>query len=110
MNPDDLARILDELANRLGPGGEYVFGLAVRQAAIEGWTSLSLLVGGVVAFGAGALRFDWSTEEVTPSFLAAAVGFLVAFGGALVFFTGGITKLLNPEYAALTDILSRIVP
>jgi hypothetical protein len=34
MNPDDLARILDDLGRRVGPAGERVFELAVRQQVI----------------------------------------------------------------------------
>lgn len=34
MNPDDLARILDDIGQRIGPAGERVFELAVRQQVI----------------------------------------------------------------------------
>lgn len=34
MSPDDLAKILDELGKRLGPTGQHVFELAVRNVVI----------------------------------------------------------------------------
>jgi phosphoglycerol transferase MdoB-like AlkP superfamily enzyme len=122
MNPDDLARILDELGRRLGPAGEHVFALAVRQQYIEGWTWLAAL--GVLAIIAAIVTavVRWRITEYNRTNLPGSkthVGFgwrvfcygavwslffLVAF-----FFLGKIaTQLLNPEYAAIQDILRAV--
>ena len=73
MNPDDIARILDDLGQRLGPTGEYVFSLAVRQVYIDAFAGL----------------LCWLAFAVINAFLV-------------------IPDVLNPEYAALRDILGAI--
>src|SRR5258708_17084678 len=57
MSGEELAKILDELGQRLGPAGSHVFGLAVRQQFITGaiWSVVllgSAFVGVVVATAA----------------------------------------------------------
>ena len=46
MNPEDIGRVLDEIGERIGPAGEYAFGLAVRQQITLGiiWTAFWLAV------------------------------------------------------------------
>lgn len=119
MSPDDLSKILDELGQRLGPAGGHVFELAVRQAIIDGVMSL---VGGVVylaAFLVGVVlavritrrpassdRDDFVTREMAPVLflLVGGIGALVAAVCAL----GGLSTLLNPEYAAIRDLLEHL--
>ena len=122
MNPDDLAAILDELGRRLGPTGEHVFGLAVRQAFIDGIVALVVTIATVACL---VLMFRWIgryvvedkakaannsyyTSSYESAYVFGGVGFLVL---ALVIVWAGsvaISNLLNPEYAALRDILGAI--
>ena len=120
VNPDDLARILDELASRLGPGGEYVFGLAVRQALIDGIIGtvvgtvilLAAVVGIGKAIGLSRSQLADNTEFMDVAFpwVFGGIIAMVPVGFGAMSLGSGLSKLLNPEYAALTDILSRIVP
>lgn len=130
MHPEDVARILDDLGQRLGPAGEYVFGLAVRQAFIDGilgtLVGVGLFVGVLViaVIGARHIRIEWARKCAQADSYSSAdpvlgVGFPAAIGGLVLALPGGfavvqllvaLPKLLNPEYAALMDILSRIVP
>jgi hypothetical protein len=133
VNPDDLARILDELGQRLGPAGAYVFGLAVRQVLIGSVLGLSLAVvtgaSGYVALRATRkhVAAEWARWNALPERekdYPHTNGRPDTLGGALWWYllpgalfiataliaTFALSRLLNPEYAALTDILSRIVP
>ena len=125
MNPDDLARILDELTSRLGPGGEYVFGLAVRQKIIEGIVGLSLILVLIGIAVVVSLVARWRINLENAKYpdpasdyhlglgwkvLAHAVIWSLTAAVVAAVGLGAMTNLLNPEYAALTDILSRIVP
>jgi hypothetical protein len=135
MNPDDLARILDELGQRLGPTGEYVFALAVRQVYIDAFlgllVSIPVLIGvtlgtlwgirasrrawaaDVKAYAEGKSR--WSLIRNQPDLVDYAFPWL--FGGMAIVVVGGVAgtlfaaslaDLLNPEYAALRDIVGAI--
>jgi hypothetical protein len=114
MNPDDLARILDELGQRLGPTGEYVFALAVRQVYIEGVVGLSMAA---VSLGIGAIvarpLYRWGTSGSSYSsrdIIATLIG-LIWGCVAAIFVINAIyqaQRLANPEYAAIRDILGAV--
>jgi hypothetical protein len=117
VNPDDLIRILDELGKRLGPTGEYVFGLAVRQVYIEavvgiGLFAFALMVGAIVI----PRVYRWQQADrsgYSERGMIATIGGLLA---AMLLF--GVTanaifqlqNVLNPEYAALRAILGTVAP
>ena len=128
MNADDLANILDELGQRLGPTGEHVFNLAVRQVVIDGAMSLllgvALLVGMVVTvvvtrrlyvvasakYEANKGRaYDYSSPP-DAAFWAFATGVVVAVQAAfaLIAFSCSIPYILNPEYQAIRSLLGAI--
>lgn len=133
MNPDDLTRILDEIGQRLGPSGEYVFALAVRQVVIDAVLTIAWVVPFLVLIAAAtawAARFTlWHYREakakadqkgsgiyrdrvdisdyVLPWLLGSTLGTMVVGAVTLMLFTQ-ISRLLNPEYAALRDILRAI--
>lgn len=116
MNPDDLARILDELGRRLGPAGEHVFELAVRQVYVDAVASgVFLLV--VVALTVWALpRIErWRTAEDADRYdgrsfvlLAPAILWCLVLLVAAYWALASVRDVLNPEYAALRDILGAI--
>lgn len=102
MSADDLAKILDELGQRLGPTGEHVFALAVRQQLIEGWLSvgggivlLVLSVLGAIVLSRRTYDFEWLFAGI-PAIVAA------------IFIAFGLPQLLNPEYAAIRDLLRAV--
>ena len=123
MNPEDLARILDELGQRLGPSGAAAFASVVTQKVNEaqawiGFYSLAssvLVVSMALLFIAGAiLAFaDRKTESVGNTiggtFLAVfLLGVPWAFAQYQLIVAG--LQLQNPTYYALRDILSAVNP
>jgi hypothetical protein len=114
VNPEDLARILDELGQRLGPTGEYVFALAVRQVYINAATSaVALLVSLLFArWAVGRIRAyvargdSYSTRDVDAGFAYAGLGLLVAATVLWAFLA--IPGVLNPEYTALRSLIGAI--
>lgn len=121
MTPEELGRLLDELGQRIGPAGEYVFQLAVRQAIAEGVIGLItglVLIAGTIAISTKATRWvlrqemghysDAFDRAFPIAILSVPTAFLLAMGWLLA--ADSITALINPEYAAIRDILSRIVP
>lgn len=136
MNADDLAKILDELGQRLGPTGEHVFQLAVRQVYID--AGLSLVVNGVgllflIGFVVAAAKFSigrWRAEvaayaegkgrwspiqrgpDMSDYLFAWVVGgflWLIFVCGMILGLVAALSRVLNPEYAALRDIIGQIV-
>lgn len=115
MTPDDIIRLLDELGQRLGPAGERVFALAVRQVYAEALVAI-LAFAVVVAVGAiAAPRLArWASGGDTYSadrplavlMLALPYGMSVIVLGCAALLT--LPGLLNPEYAALSRLLSEI--
>ena len=114
MNADDLAKILDELGQRLGPTGEYVVQLAVRQVYVEAIVTIVatalLAVAGLVV---GPRIYRWYEADEPygiremPTLVVGLlfpIAMLVGITGTLI----AIPRLLNPEYAALRDIIGAI--
>jgi hypothetical protein len=106
VNPDDIARILDDLGNRLGPAGEYVFALSVRYVVTDAILGLAFgAIAAVIAVVAARWASRQQYEEVLLGYLLAGVlGAIAALFGFL-----NLRTLLNPEYAAIRDILSRVI-
>ena len=115
MNAEELAKILDELGERLGPTGEYVFSLAVRQVTLEGWFLFVPLVFIGLVFLATAIGIvvAWLRDKISASsesdafFVAALCGIM----GVLFWFIShmSLIKILNPEWAALEKILEKVI-
>jgi hypothetical protein len=113
VNPDDIAKILDDLGQRLGPTGERVFALAVRQVTVEAVVWLALCVAiPVLLWIVTAVSVRWLSAR-DPSDADAALGMLGLF--AVIATIGGVLLgahylivLLNPEYAALEKLLGAI--
>lgn len=135
MTPEDIARILDDLGQRIGPAGEYVFQLAVRQVVITSAVGIvsSIVVLAVTgltlrwAIGFTKRRWDhdvaryaegkgrWSSIQSGPdmadygfAWAGPAIVFLVVGIGAFLTLTSSVISLLNPEYQALIRLLEAI--
>jgi len=114
LTPEQLTQLLDELGQRLGPTGEHVFRIAVGYQITS---SMMWVIPGV-------LLFVLSLVAIPLAFLCArhpgkggeADWFLMLATGSLLGISGlglaafHIPNLLNPEYAALRDILSQVTP
>ncbi len=116
MTADDLAKILDMLGQRLGPTGQYVFGLAVRQVYIDAATSAVFLIGWVLlGLVVGPRLYRYVTEDGQSAYSSRDIGGVivaVVYGlvGIMVLLVAAfaIPAVLNPEYAAIRDILSHL--
>lgn len=116
MTADELAKLLDTLGQRLGPTGQHVFELAVRQVYIDAATAaialvITLIVGAVVAPRLYRWRSaddadDAGGRDILLMFPAALYGCAVLF--MLWWALASIPAILNPEYAAIRDILHAI--
>ena len=52
MNPEDIAKLLDEIGKRVGPAGDHLFDITARQVQLEAWIGIWTVVGlilGVIA-------------------------------------------------------------
>lgn len=114
MNADDLAKILDELGRRLGPTGSHVFELAMRQIVINASISIGafviLLVIGLVA---ARPLYRWVQGNSTYGYRDMVAVVAVALYGITMlmvtwFAVAGFANLLNPEYAAIRDLLGAV--
>ena len=114
MTADDLAKVLDELGKRIGPAGEYVFGLAVRQVYIDAATSI---VFAVVTAAIWALAWprvyrwvqdgdSYSDREIVGILLGIAAFSLAII--AAVSLACSVPALFNPEYAAIRNLIGAI--
>ena len=131
MNADDLAKILDELGQRLGPTGERVFALAVQYQITSSliWAIGSAI--GLIAIAVGTVlcarltirnwraavaKTDKNAYFATDPDMADYV-FPWLLGGsafgiaALVLIsvlTSSLVTLANPEYSALRGLIESI--
>lgn len=131
MTPEQITNLLDQLGQRLGPAGQHIFDLAVRQVYIDAAIGLgfSLVALAITLWGTlKAVQFtkahwvkaheayqngtgysrkpDWDDYVIPWAF----VGFVLFFvAGFLVWVAlASLSSLLNPEYAALMNILRAV--
>lgn len=99
---------LSELAQAAGGLGEEAWPFLVRQAVVEGWCSLAIVVFTaiicILSADLGALD-DWDSFGLCIIAILSALGLLI--GGAF-FFCEGLPRILNPEYYAIKDLLSLV--
>ncbi len=108
MNADDIARILDELQQRLDGPARYLFDITIRQVLIEALIPWVCLVPALIIFVLTYRRVhDWD-DPTTAGVFALILG--IAVGLSLVTGVSTLPHLLNPEYAALERLLSLVVP
>jgi len=116
MTPDQIAAILNDLGTRLGPAGQQAFALAVREQYIEGIIGLLLVIPGVICLWACRWTVGWMRRDkgsYSNDREPVAAGAVLLFGGIALGTFGNavlfaIPQLLNPEWHAITSILSSI--
>ncbi len=116
MTADEFTKLLDELQQRLQGPSAHVFELAVRQVVIQSVVVLVLFAAVTVAVAViGPRVYRWAQEGDSYS----DRGLIVVLGGTGAAFVWGVLgylavvgliALLNPEYAALRDILGSLKP
>jgi len=115
VNPDDVAKILDELGNRLSQPAQHVFQLSVNYVISSNTFYAVLCVGWIVSSVlAGIALVVWVRRGESPYGDRPFVGGLL--GGALigtalvamVFLMISVVALMNPEYTALQNLLGAI--
>jgi hypothetical protein len=115
VTPEQVLQLIDSLAQRLGPAGQHVFELAVRETIIGG---IMRLIAGLVLLAMAAALFAASRhfyraaseeehEEGPPGFDQAAAG-LVLSVVAMVLLWLCVPSLLNPEWEALGKIAAAV--
>ena len=121
MSPEQIAELLEQLAEKLTPAAQYVFALAQRQVVIEG------IENGVIALGlllllpliwhvSGKVRATIDPEGWDARFEKAMAWSATAFGTGMVLFiasTFGKTALdflLNPEWQTLLRLAKLVRP
>jgi len=114
MNENTL-QFLNELSIKLGTTSEYLWGVLIRQAPIDGWINLSVMAVWV-AVGVFALIFfykkindeSWD-EEFTVALLGISIlSFVIIIVVAGICFSDTVGAIVNPEYWAFQKILSSI--
>jgi hypothetical protein len=118
VNADELARVLDELGERLGPTGERVFELTVRYVITD---AIVGIVFSVVVLTALFFTWRWAIRRVARVESEADREFATLMGGllggiaslALGFFAiyqlaVNIVALLNPEFTALRKLVEAV--
>jgi zinc transporter ZupT len=119
VTADELARILDDLGERLGPTGERVFELTIRYVITD---AIVGLVFGVVILTTLFLLWRWGIHRVAALSdndreFATVMGGVIGGGisllvGAYALYLIGTNavRLLNPEFAALQKLVEAVKP
>lgn len=116
MNNEQIIELLDELGARLSGPTEQLFELAVRQVYVN-FLEVTLLLVAVTATAVFAYRkFQRHTAGCKQGYCdhdAYAVGGLFVAGIALpvtlILWINGFGDILNPKYAALADLVGKLV-
>jgi tellurite resistance protein TehA-like permease len=117
MDADELALILDELESRVEGPGKYLFDLAVREVLLT--SILYLILFAVVATSLLYILYRIYRWSRVPHERYEDREFPLVFGGLFILTVvifgswiavSSIVRLLNPEYAAISDILEKLVP
>jgi hypothetical protein len=112
---EELSKALAALATKLGTNVEHLWGVLIRQAYIDGVSSL-LTVICTITFGLGAIYFffhlkkknaEWLAKYGPPPgmdyfFLAIILFFVVAIAGSNLYWV--ISDFFNPEFYALRQL------
>ena len=104
---EEILALIRELATMLEPGATAVWGVVLRQQAVEGWTyavlgGLLTLVGLLAALSAWRDAADHG--EPTWSIIIGVTGLLIG----PPFLVPGLMRLANPAYYAVCALLGMV--
>lgn len=115
---DNITKLIETLAAKLGTTAEYLWAVLIRQAPISATTSLILCL---VFITLAAVYTKWLIKKAKDdeldcldnesNFVIALVGGLLSIIGVIVIiclFSDIITGYFNPEYWALQKILDQL--
>jgi ABC-type proline/glycine betaine transport system permease subunit len=119
MNTEQIAPLLEKLANKLGTTADHLWGVMIVQARIDGYVTLAQIAIMVVAtffYVKGLKYFLKNAEEMHEGAFAASVICVVigAIIGIIVWLTTFfnlnllIASFFNPEYYALHEIMQAL--
>jgi FtsH-binding integral membrane protein len=111
---DNVARLLEQLASKLGTTVEYLWAVMVRQAKIEAVADVVYLTICVVVLVVGIKKLiNWGKENDDYDFgvpgpitVFSIIGLLIVGVVSLALMSELITLIGNPEYWALKQILN----
>jgi hypothetical protein len=103
---------LTPLAEKLGQGAEYTFGLFVRQVYVNAFTDLLWFGIGIPLLFAGRYLLkrtqDKEIYDNSPYYIFGVIALLIAFILIALPLSGLINALINPQYQAIKLILETI--
>jgi hypothetical protein len=114
MTADQISQFLDQLGQKIGPAGNHVFELMVRQQYINGFESL--LIAGVVIVLTTLIVLRLRTygkatsDNEVKEMVTTATWLLPVVATALVwiFISSALDSLLNPEWQAISHLISQV--
>lgn len=109
MSSDEIVTLLDELGRRLGPAGQHVLELGTRQIITSSIVWIITAIAVVIACFLG-IRWGWrawnNSEDIGGPILMTFGGFGIAT--SVIVIATSLIALLNPEWSALTQILTTL--
>jgi len=104
---------LEPLAQKIGQGIEYTFGIFVKQVYVEAFQQCFWILPGIILIFLGKKLIDWEKqgkfidEDKNVGYVLAILTFgLAIFAIFYPLFVYLIPALLNPEYKAIELIIS----
>ena len=119
---DRVESVLGAIAQKLGQGVEHFWPVFIRQQAVEAITALMLVVIGLIAgtliFRVGVKTYKASNgTEFNPDYkmvlgiigmIMGGLALLIASIGLCAEASNVVTGLINPEYAAVRDVVQMV--
>ena len=104
---EQMMKMLEVLANKLGTTAEHLWGILIKQAYITAWTDIILLISFIIilfVFGKISFKFLADFDRILVSTIIVTVlGILMGN-----FIPEIVNGFCNPEYWAFKNILSCI--
>lgn len=112
---DKLDSYINILAEKLGVAAEYVYPLFVKQQMIEGISTLSLImlccITSIICliFGVkGGNKKNWGDGGYVILIFTGGIMGIISICALGHNFTDCISQIMNPEYAAIQDIIQMV--
>lgn len=121
MNLQDIAsasamikRELAPLAEKIGQGAEYTFGLFVKQVYVNAFIGLIWIIPGIIIWVLSSRLIKWIKKENFTDgdgaflYVICGFGFVAALSMILGPLPGLIRALINPEFQAIELIIQTV--